>query len=163
MVDGMPPANRPHVGMDRAVESSHQKGKRSKSPDSTLRSPSSPIHEEDEEKLSEDSDSQPALGGGELVVRETSSPESVAGEEMEDSSSLQKSGCPPSVEDVLQDGGCGEHRSLTQSDTDPPVDVYLPGSSDFTQTPPGRGSASPTQPLLFEQTRLHLEDEHRLS
>uniref|UniRef100_A0A8V0ZAZ2 E3 ubiquitin-protein ligase n=1 Tax=Gallus gallus TaxID=9031 RepID=A0A8V0ZAZ2_CHICK len=126
MVDGMPPANRPHVGMDRAVESSHQKGKRSKSPDSTLRSPSSPIHEEDEEKLSEDSDSQPALGGGELVVRETSSPESVAGEEMEDSSSLQKSGCPPSVEDVLQDGGCGEHRSLTQSDTDPPVDVYLP-------------------------------------
>lgn len=33
MVDGMPPANRPLVGMDRAVESSHQKGKRSKSPD----------------------------------------------------------------------------------------------------------------------------------
>uniref|UniRef100_A0A8C2U1K9 E3 ubiquitin-protein ligase n=1 Tax=Coturnix japonica TaxID=93934 RepID=A0A8C2U1K9_COTJA len=75
IVDGMPPANRPLVGMDRAVESSHQKGKRSKSPDSTLRSPSSPIHEEDEEKLSEDSDSQPALGGGELVLRETSSPE----------------------------------------------------------------------------------------
>lgn len=42
---------------------------------STLRSPSSPIHEEDEEKLSEDSDSQPALGGSELVLRETSSPE----------------------------------------------------------------------------------------
>lgn len=36
--------------------------------------------------------------------------------------------CPPSVEDVLQDGGCGEHRSLTQSETDPPVDVYLPGN-----------------------------------
>lgn len=36
---------------------------------------------------------------------------------------------PPSVEDVLQDGGCGEHRSLTQSDSDPPVDVYLPGNS----------------------------------
>lgn len=33
IVDGMPPANRPLVGMDRAVESSHQKGKRSKSPD----------------------------------------------------------------------------------------------------------------------------------
>ena len=42
---------------------------------STLRSPSSPIHEEDEEKLSEDSDSQPVLSGGELVLRETSSPE----------------------------------------------------------------------------------------
>lgn len=35
---------------------------------------------------------------------------------------------PPSVEDVLQDGGCGEHRSLTQSESDPPVDVYLPGN-----------------------------------
>ncbi|OXB74496.1 UNVERIFIED_CONTAM: hypothetical protein H355_001878 [Colinus virginianus] len=128
MVDGMPPANRPLVGMDRAVESSHQKGKRSKSPDSTLRSPSSPIHEEDEEKLSEDSDSQPALGGGELVLRETSSPESVAGEEIEDTSSLQQGVCLPSVEDVLQDGGCGEHRSLTQLDTDPQVDVYLPGN-----------------------------------
>ncbi|OXB60045.1 hypothetical protein ASZ78_000948 [Callipepla squamata] len=128
MVDGMPPANRPHVGMDRAVESSHQKGKRSKSPDSTLRSPSSPIHEEDEEKLSEDSDSQPALGGGELVLRETSSPESMAGEEIEDTPSLQQGVCLPSVEDVLQDGGCGEHRSLTQLDTDPQVDVYLPGN-----------------------------------
>uniref|UniRef100_A0A8C3LHH1 E3 ubiquitin-protein ligase n=1 Tax=Chrysolophus pictus TaxID=9089 RepID=A0A8C3LHH1_CHRPC len=100
MVDGMPPANRPLVGMDRTVESSHQKGKRSKSPDSTLRSPSSPIHEEDEEKLSEDSDSQPALGGGELVLRETSSPEVSLWEEMEDSSSLQKSEC------ALSPGGC---------------------------------------------------------
>uniref|UniRef100_A0A8B9CZ10 E3 ubiquitin-protein ligase n=1 Tax=Anser brachyrhynchus TaxID=132585 RepID=A0A8B9CZ10_9AVES len=126
VVDGMPPASRPLVGMDRAMESSHQKGKRSKSPDSTLRSPSSPIHEEDEEKLSEDSDSQPALGGGELVLRETSSPESVAGEEIEEALSLQQGSCPPSVEDVLQDGGCGEHRSLTQPETDPPVDVYLP-------------------------------------
>lgn len=42
---------------------------------STLRSPSSPIHEEDEEKLSEDSDSQAVLSGGELILRETSSPE----------------------------------------------------------------------------------------
>lgn len=35
---------------------------------------------------------------------------------------------PPSVEDVLQDGGCGESRSLTQSESDPPVDVFLPGN-----------------------------------
>ncbi|XP_025921033.1 E3 ubiquitin-protein ligase MGRN1 isoform X5 [Apteryx rowi] len=163
VVDGMPPASRPLVGMDRAVESSHQKGKRSKSPDSTLRSPSSPIHEEDEEKLSEDSDSQPALSGGELVLRETSSPESMAGEEIEEASSLQQGSRPPSVEDVLQDGSCSEHRSLTQSESDPPVDVYLPGSSDFTKTLPGLGPGSPTQPLLFEQTRLHLEDEQSLS
>lgn len=38
-----------------------------------------------------------------------------------------------------------------------------PGSSDFTKTLPGRGTGSPTQPLLFEQTRLHLEDEQNLS
>lgn len=37
------------------------------------------------------------------------------------------------------------------------------GSSDFTKTLPGRGTGSPTQPLLFEQTRLHLEDEQSLS
>uniref|UniRef100_A0A4W4DS00 E3 ubiquitin-protein ligase n=1 Tax=Electrophorus electricus TaxID=8005 RepID=A0A4W4DS00_ELEEL len=39
-------------------DSGLQKGKVSKSPDSTLRSPSSPIQEEDEEKLSELSDTQ---------------------------------------------------------------------------------------------------------
>ncbi|XP_014108182.1 PREDICTED: E3 ubiquitin-protein ligase MGRN1 isoform X3 [Pseudopodoces humilis] len=126
VVDGMPPTSRPLVAMDRALEGGHQKGKCSKSPDSTLRSPSSPIHEEDEEKLSEDSDSQAVLSGGELVLRETSSPESVAGEEMEEASSMQQGSRPPSVEDVLQDGGCGESRSLTQSESDPPVDVFLP-------------------------------------
>ncbi|KAF4791919.1 E3 ubiquitin-protein ligase MGRN1 [Turdus rufiventris] len=162
VVDGLPPASRPLVPMDRALEGGHQKGKRSKSPDSTLRSPSSPIHEEDEEKLSEDSDSQAVLSGGELVLRETSSPESVAGEEMEEASSVQQGSHPPSVEDVLQDGGCGESRSLTQSESDPPVDVFLPGSSDFTKAFPVRGTGSPTQPLLFEQTRLHLEDEQSL-
>ncbi|XP_063270636.1 E3 ubiquitin-protein ligase MGRN1 isoform X4 [Prinia subflava] len=123
--DGLPPA-RPLPALDRALEGAHQKGKSSKSPDSTLRSPSSPIHEEDEEKLSEDSDSQAVLSGGELVLRETSSPESVAGEEMEEASSVQQGSRPPSVEDVLQDGGCGESRSLTRSESDPPVDVFLP-------------------------------------
>lgn len=34
----------------------------------------------------------------------------------------------PSVEDILQDGSCSEHRSLTQSENEPPVDVYLPGN-----------------------------------
>uniref|UniRef100_U3JNR2 E3 ubiquitin-protein ligase n=1 Tax=Ficedula albicollis TaxID=59894 RepID=U3JNR2_FICAL len=131
VLDGLPPASRPLVPMDRALEAAHQKGKRSKSPDSTLRSPSSPIHEEDEEKLSEDSDSQAVLSGGELVLRETSSPESVAGEEMEEASSVQQGSRPPSVEDVLQDGSCGESRSLTQPDTDPPVDVFLPGTKNI--------------------------------
>lgn len=42
---------------------------------STLRSPSFPIHEEDEEKLSEDSDAPLPPSGVELVLRESSSPE----------------------------------------------------------------------------------------
>ena len=62
-------------GWGRVVTPGTATSKQSFSCCSTLRSPSSPIHEEDEEKLSEDSDSQPALGGGELVVREASSPE----------------------------------------------------------------------------------------
>ncbi|NXR38176.1 MGRN1 ligase, partial [Zosterops hypoxanthus] len=126
VVDGMPPASRPLTGMDRALEGAHQKGKCSKSPDSTLRSPSSPIHEEDEEKLSEDSDSQAVLSGGELVLRETSSPEVSVPEAEGPRSGLVPGSRPPSVEDVLQDGGCGESRSLTQSESDPPVDVFLP-------------------------------------
>uniref|UniRef100_A0A8C1BUW7 E3 ubiquitin-protein ligase n=2 Tax=Cyprinus carpio TaxID=7962 RepID=A0A8C1BUW7_CYPCA len=43
---------------DHSGDSGGQKSKVSKSPDSTLRSPSSPIQEEDEEKLSEMSDAQ---------------------------------------------------------------------------------------------------------
>lgn len=33
VLDGLPPSSRPLMGLDRAVESSHQKSKRSKSPD----------------------------------------------------------------------------------------------------------------------------------
>uniref|UniRef100_A0A8C0IVQ0 E3 ubiquitin-protein ligase n=1 Tax=Chelonoidis abingdonii TaxID=106734 RepID=A0A8C0IVQ0_CHEAB len=90
MVDGLPPVGRPLAGIDRATESGPQKSKRSKSPDSALRSPSSPIHEEDEEKLSEDLDSQPALSEAELVLRENSSPGRMVAEEIEEISSLQQ-------------------------------------------------------------------------
>uniref|UniRef100_A0A8P0T0Q8 E3 ubiquitin-protein ligase n=1 Tax=Canis lupus familiaris TaxID=9615 RepID=A0A8P0T0Q8_CANLF len=72
--DGLSQASCPLAGIDRILESSHQKGKpRSRSPDSTLRSPSSPIHEEDEEKLSQDSDAPPPLSGVGLAL--SSSPE----------------------------------------------------------------------------------------
>ncbi|XP_050824191.1 E3 ubiquitin-protein ligase MGRN1 isoform X2 [Gopherus flavomarginatus] len=128
MVDGLPPAGRPLAGIDRATESSPQKSKRSKSPDSALRSPSSPIHEEDEEKLSEDSDSQPALSGAELGLRENSSPGSMVAEEVEEISSLQQGSYLPSMEDILPENICSEHRSLTQSESDSAVNVYLPES-----------------------------------
>uniref|UniRef100_A0A8C3HCE1 E3 ubiquitin-protein ligase n=1 Tax=Chrysemys picta bellii TaxID=8478 RepID=A0A8C3HCE1_CHRPI len=162
VVDGLPPAGRPLAGIDRAMESGPQKSKRSKSPDSALRSPSSPIHEEDEEKLSEDSDSQPALSGAELVLRENSSPGSMVAEEIEEISSLQQGSRLPSMEDILPESSCSEHRSLTQSESDPPVDVYLPGSSD-SETLPSHGANSPTQPLLFNQPRFRPEDARSLS
>ncbi|XP_030434704.1 E3 ubiquitin-protein ligase MGRN1 [Gopherus evgoodei] len=162
MVDGLPPAGRPLAGIDRATESSPQKSKRSKSPDSALRSPSSPIHEEDEEKLSEDSDSQPALSGAELGLRENSSPGSMVAEEVEEISSLQQGSYLPSMEDILPENICSEHRSLTQSESDSAVNVYLPGLSD-SETLPSHGTNSPTQPLLFNQPRLCPEDSRSLS
>uniref|UniRef100_A0A6I8PK99 E3 ubiquitin-protein ligase n=1 Tax=Ornithorhynchus anatinus TaxID=9258 RepID=A0A6I8PK99_ORNAN len=123
--EGLSQAGRPLAGIDRAVENGHQKSKQSKSPDSTLRSPSSPIHEEDEEKLSEDSDSPPPLSGTELTFRESSSPESIVTEEIEEVTPLKPESQPPSLEDVLQDSS-SDPRSLPKPAGDPPADVYLP-------------------------------------
>ncbi|EPQ11891.1 E3 ubiquitin-protein ligase MGRN1 [Myotis brandtii] len=120
--DGLSQASCPLAGLDRIMESSHQKGKsRSKSPDSTLRSPSSPIHEEDEEKLSQDSDAPPLPSGAGLVL--SSSPESFLTEEVDERSSLKQGSRVPSIENVFQDGspepcGCCQ--------PGPPTDIYLP-------------------------------------
>ncbi|XP_033023019.1 E3 ubiquitin-protein ligase MGRN1 isoform X2 [Lacerta agilis] len=127
VLDGLPLSGRPLVGLDRAAESSHQKSKRSKSPDSTLRSPSSPIHEEDEEKLSEDSDLP--LSGTELVLQEGSSPESLTAEEAEAATPLQQGAQPPSVEALVQEssgGGTCDPSSLPILESELPADVYLP-------------------------------------
>ncbi|CAI5791807.1 E3 ubiquitin-protein ligase MGRN1 isoform X1 [Podarcis lilfordi] len=159
VLDGLPLSGRPLVGLDRAVESSHQKSKRSKSPDSTLRSPSSPIHEEDEEKLSEDSDLP--LSGTELVLQEGSSPESLTAEEAEAASPLQQGAQPPSVEALVQEGSSSsstcDPSSLPILESDLPADVYLPGSSDFAGTLPGRGTSQSGQPFLFNNPRLCVE------
>nr|XP_023472155.1 E3 ubiquitin-protein ligase MGRN1 isoform X2 [Equus caballus] len=86
--DGLSQASCPLAGIDRIMDSSHQKGKpRSKSPDSTLRSPSSPIHEEDEEKLSQASDAPPPPSGTGLAL--SSSPESFLTEEVDEMSLKQ--------------------------------------------------------------------------
>ncbi|XP_008567324.1 PREDICTED: E3 ubiquitin-protein ligase MGRN1 isoform X1 [Galeopterus variegatus] len=131
--DGLSQASCPLAGIDRIMESSHQKGKpRSKSPDSTLRSPSSPIHEEDEEKLSEDSDAPPPLSGVELALRESSSPESFITEEVDKLPSLKQGSRAPSIENVLQDSS-PEHCSHGQPG--PPADIYLPGWPTSMETP----------------------------
>uniref|UniRef100_A0ABI7WG83 E3 ubiquitin-protein ligase n=1 Tax=Felis catus TaxID=9685 RepID=A0ABI7WG83_FELCA len=114
--DGLSQAGCPLAGIDRILESSHQKGKpRSKSPDSTLRSPSSPIHEEDEEKLSQDSDAPPPLSGAGLAL--SSSPESFVTEDVDEASAL-KQGKPSILRSVFGaslPGGRGVWRACAGS------------------------------------------------
>ncbi|XP_045730778.1 E3 ubiquitin-protein ligase MGRN1 isoform X3 [Mirounga angustirostris] len=121
--DGLSQASCPLSGIDRILESSHQKGKpRSKSPDSTLRSPSSPIHEEDEEKLSQASDAPPPLSGAGLAL--SSSPESFVMEEADEASALKQGSRVPSIENVLQDGS---PEPCSHGQPRLPADIYLPG------------------------------------
>ncbi|XP_044289322.1 E3 ubiquitin-protein ligase MGRN1 isoform X2 [Varanus komodoensis] len=160
VLDGLPLSGRPLVGLDRAVEGSHPKGKRSKSPDSTLRSPSSPIREEDEEKLSQDSDLQPPLTGAEFALCEGSSPESLTAEEAEVLPSPQPGGQLSSVGDIVQGSSTSspcESKSPPKPESELPADVYLPGSSDFAGTLLSRGGSRPGQPFLFGQAHLCLE------
>lgn len=143
--DGLSQASCPLAGLDRIMESGLQKGKtQSKSPDSTLRSPSFPIHEEDEEKLSEDSDAPLPPSGVELVLRESSSPESFGTEEG-DEPSLKQGSRVPSIDDVLQDGS-PQHHGCSQPV--PPADIYLPGWSTSMETPHSLGTTSSPWPLL---------------
>lgn len=143
--DGLSQASCPLAGLDRIIESGLQKGKpQSKSPDSTLRSPSSPIHEEDEEKLSEDSDAPLPPSGVKLALRESSSPESFGTEEV-DEPSLKQGSRVPSIDDVLQDGS-PQHHGCSQPV--PPADIYLPGWSTSMETPHSLGTTSSPWPLL---------------
>ncbi|KAG7265884.1 hypothetical protein CRUP_016147 [Coryphaenoides rupestris] len=128
--------------------SSQQKIKVSKSPDSTLRSPSSPIQEEDEEKLSEMSDAQPntllssspaptEVTGAEDVA-ESLSPDDEEDEEDEERPRSRE-------EEILQDCS-SEHSSLIKTGSDQPGDLSLPGSS--TESLKSGGTNSSRQPLL---------------
>ncbi|PNJ16638.1 MGRN1 isoform 6, partial [Pongo abelii] len=135
--DGLSQASCPLAAIDHILDSSRQKGRpQSKAPDSSLRSPSSPIHEEDEEKLSEDVDAPPPLGGAELALRESSSPESFITEEVDESSSPKQGTRTPSIENVLQDSSpehCGRG---------PPADIYLPGWPTSMEMAHGLGTTS---------------------
>lgn len=146
---------RPLVAIDRMVENNHQKGKLSKSPDSTLRSPSSPIQEEDEEKLSEDSESQ--MNGTQFILSESLSPVTSP---VEEPPSLKQGSRPQSVAEILQDSS-NELRSLTRATVDPAVDLCLPGTLEPNESlkKHSNSSSSSTQPLLGHPSFVHLEDE----
>ncbi|XP_040315042.1 E3 ubiquitin-protein ligase MGRN1 isoform X2 [Herpailurus yagouaroundi] len=142
--DGLSQAGCPLAGIDRILESSHQKGKpRSKSPDSTLRSPSSPIHEEDEEKLSQDSDAPPPLSGAGLAL--SSSPESFVTEDMDEASALKQGSRVPSIENVLQDGS---PEPCSRGQPRLPADIYLPGWSTSMEMPRSLRTTGPPRPVL---------------
>ncbi|XP_025714798.1 E3 ubiquitin-protein ligase MGRN1 isoform X3 [Callorhinus ursinus] len=142
--DGLSQASCPLSGIDRILESSHQKGKpRSKSPDSTLRSPSSPIHEEDEEKLSQASDVPPPLSGAGLAL--SSSPESFIMEEADEASALKEGSQVPSIENVLQDGS---PEPCSHGQPRLPADIYLPGWSTSMETPHSLRTTGPPWPVL---------------
>ncbi|XP_026856647.2 E3 ubiquitin-protein ligase MGRN1b isoform X1 [Electrophorus electricus] len=129
-------------------DSGLQKGKVSKSPDSTLRSPSSPIQEEDEEKLSELSDTQAHT----LLSSSPAPTEGTAGEDAPDSLS-------PEDEDRLNSEGeigpdcSSEHSSLTKTESEP---TGLSGSMESLDT---QGTSCSSQPLLCPTSGLHMEDE----
>uniref|UniRef100_A0ABI7WGE1 E3 ubiquitin-protein ligase n=1 Tax=Felis catus TaxID=9685 RepID=A0ABI7WGE1_FELCA len=142
--DGLSQAGCPLAGIDRILESSHQKGKpRSKSPDSTLRSPSSPIHEEDEEKLSQDSDAPPPLSGAGLAL--SSSPESFVTEDVDEASALKQGSRVPSIENVLQDGS---PEPCSRGQPRLPADIYLPGWSTSVEMPRSLRTTGPPRPVL---------------
>ncbi|KAL2101286.1 hypothetical protein ACEWY4_003047 [Coilia grayii] len=133
-----------------------QKGKVSKSPDSTLRSPSSPIQEEDEEKLSELSDAQPHanLSSSPVPIEAAAAedvPESITPEDEEVLLSERE-------REILQDCS-SEHSSLTKTESDPPEDLSLPGSSESTESLKSESTNCSSQPLLCPQSSLHMEDE----
>ncbi|XP_057343704.1 E3 ubiquitin-protein ligase MGRN1 isoform X6 [Manis pentadactyla] len=141
--DGLSQASCPLAGLDRIMESSNQKGKpRTKSPDSTLRSPSSPIHEEDEEKLSPDLEASPPRGGVRLAL--SSSPESLVTEEVDGTSSLKQGSRASSIENVLQDGSPEPCRGPPGL----PADIYLPGWSTSVETPRSLRTTGLPRPML---------------
>uniref|UniRef100_A0A8C5CUE6 E3 ubiquitin-protein ligase n=1 Tax=Gadus morhua TaxID=8049 RepID=A0A8C5CUE6_GADMO len=132
-----------------------QKSKVSKSPDSsTLRSPSSPIQEEDEEKLSEMSDAQPnpLLSSSPAPTEASLHPMTLPLAGFEER--------PHSREEILED--CiSEHSSLTKTESDPPGDLSLPGSSESTESLKSQSTNCSSQPLLSSpRNSFHLEDEH---
>ncbi|XP_028841235.1 E3 ubiquitin-protein ligase MGRN1b isoform X1 [Denticeps clupeoides] len=132
-----------------------QKGKVSKSPDSsTLRSPSSPIQEEDEEKLSEMSDAQPHA----ILSSSPAPTEATAAEDPPESITPEDEEVLLSGAEILKDCS-SEHSSLTKTESDPPGDLSLPGSSESTESLKSQSTNCSSQPLLCPQSSLHMEDE----
>ncbi|XP_042197148.1 E3 ubiquitin-protein ligase MGRN1 isoform X4 [Callorhinchus milii] len=122
--DGLSPSGRQLSAIDRMIDSGPQKPKLSKSSESSLRSPSSPIQEEDEEKLSEDSDVLLQKSEPQPLPNELGCQENIAAEESPDLFS-EKEAVRPDSEDIVQDSE-KENSSLDKEEGETPLEVCLP-------------------------------------
>ncbi|ROL51174.1 putative E3 ubiquitin-protein ligase MGRN1 [Anabarilius grahami] len=139
---------------DHSGDSAGQKSKVSKSPDSTLRSPSSPIQEEDEEKLSEMSDAQAHM----LLSSSPAPTEGTAGEDAPDSLSPEDEDGLNLEEEAMNDCS-SEHSSYTKTESDPPGDLSLTGLSGSTESLNTQSTCCSSQPLLGPSSHFHMDDE----
>ncbi|XP_069762876.1 E3 ubiquitin-protein ligase MGRN1-like isoform X3 [Narcine bancroftii] len=154
--DGLSPSSRQFSAIDRMVDNCPQKPKLSKSSESSLRSPSSPIQEEDEEKLSEDSD----------VLLQKNGPQLQSGTNSQDIETTEQSlevhmHSPvdrPRSEEIIQDSN-NEYGSHAKEDGDGPLTISLPGTSDSTESLKSQSTNSSSQPLLAASHTILIEDE----
>lgn len=150
--------NRRHQStMELSADPATLKVKLTKSPNGSVSSPSSPIHEEeDEERLS---DAPP----------HTVRPYSPALTEATVDGMMSELGSPTtgsegrslgvSVSEILQD--CHSARSsLSRTESDPSADLALPGSSGSIESLKSQSTSSSSHPLLCTPSSLRMEDEH---
>ncbi|KTG07424.1 hypothetical protein cypCar_00008215 [Cyprinus carpio] len=147
------------TGRQQNADTTSMKGKGSKSPDGSTRSPSSPIQEEeDEERMSELSDAQP-----QSVLSCSLSPTEATVEGGSTKPGFPNSGSESrslgvSVSEILQD--ChSERSSLSRTESDPSADLALPGSSESIESLKSQSTSSSSQPLLCLPSTLSMEDE----
>uniref|UniRef100_A0A8C9U2N6 E3 ubiquitin-protein ligase n=1 Tax=Scleropages formosus TaxID=113540 RepID=A0A8C9U2N6_SCLFO len=148
--DPLPLVGRQLGSGDRSGEVGLQKGKISKSPDSTLRSPSSPIQEEDEEKLSELSDTQPHA----LISRSPASTEV----SFYLSRPTTASYCFP-FQWWVRVCYASTSSIISFCSLWSPLCLLPTGSSQSTESLKSQSTNSSSQPLLCPPSSLHIEDE----
>ncbi|XP_048408000.1 E3 ubiquitin-protein ligase MGRN1-like isoform X1 [Stegostoma tigrinum] len=163
--DGLCTSGRQLSAVDKIIDNCPQKPKLSKSSESSLRSPSSPIQEEDEEKLSEDSDvllqkngpQHPNVSSSQEVsvfqstaIAET--PEIEARDQVDRTFS----------EEIVQDSN-NEHNRHTEEDGGTRLEMTLPGTSDSTESLKSQSTNSSSQPLLAVSSTVHIEDDNQIA
>ncbi|XP_060696883.1 E3 ubiquitin-protein ligase MGRN1-like isoform X3 [Hemiscyllium ocellatum] len=121
--DGLCTSVRQLSAKDKMIDNCPQKPKLSKSSESSLRSPSSPIQEEDEEKLSEDSDVLLQKNGPQQPNEISSQESSTIAEtpEIEAQDQVDRT----YSEEIVQDSN-NEHERHIEEDGETPLEMTLP-------------------------------------